>query len=99
MSPGPQRLSRLVTHGTRRSLQADLSLHHFLQRAKVVAFYRAILRATGRIAHAPTRAETRKLARDEFERHRHVKDLSHIRFLMSTGKTEWERVERNIGGM
>ncbi|XP_044719961.1 complex 1 protein (LYR family) domain-containing protein [Hirsutella rhossiliensis] len=103
MTPGRLRLSRILARGhattTRRRLQGALSLDHFLQRTRVIAFYRAILRGTTRIAHAPTKAETRKLVRDEFERHRHVKDLSHIRYLLSTGKTQWESMERYIGGM
>ncbi|KOS19589.1 LYR motif-containing protein 2 [Escovopsis weberi] len=76
-----------------------LSLDHFLQRARVLALYRTILRSTGHIKDPALKAETRKYARDEFERHRNVKDLSHIRYLLSTGKTEWDSMERYVTGL
>ncbi|CEJ88956.1 hypothetical protein VHEMI04940 [[Torrubiella] hemipterigena] len=82
-----------------KRLEGALSLDHFLQRTKVVSFYRTILRGTRRIADPVTRAESRRYARDEFERHRQVTDISHIRYLLSTGKTEWESMERYIDGM
>ncbi|KAG6008764.1 hypothetical protein E4U21_003962 [Claviceps maximensis] len=84
---------------TRRKLDGVLSLDHFLQRSRVLAFYRTILRGTRTIRDAQTRTETRRFARDEFERRRHVTDINHIRYLLSTGKTEWESMERYIGGM
>ncbi|KXX79687.1 LYR motif-containing protein 2 [Madurella mycetomatis] len=76
-----------------------MSLEHFIQRARVLSFYRTILRSTRQITDPVTRAETRKFARDEFERHRGVTDLGHIRYLLSTGKTEWESMERYINGL
>ncbi|KAJ4291452.1 hypothetical protein N0V88_006047 [Collariella sp. IMI 366227] len=76
-----------------------LSLDQFIQRGRVLSFYRHILRSTRQIADPKTRAETRKFARDEFERHRGVTDLGHIRYLLSTGKTEWEAMERYIHGL
>ncbi|KAK7999349.1 hypothetical protein PG990_011949, partial [Apiospora arundinis] len=88
-----------ATEAPRSRLGATLSLDHFLQRTKVLALYRTILRGTGHIKDATTKAETRSFARAEFERHRGVTDLSHIRYLLSTGKTEWETMERYIGGM
>ncbi|KAI1492717.1 hypothetical protein F5X96DRAFT_345564 [Biscogniauxia mediterranea] len=80
-------------------LGATLSLEHFVQRSRALSLYRAILRGTRRIGDAATRAEARGFARAEFERHRRVTDLAHIRYLLSTGKTEWETMERYIGGM
>ncbi|KAK8075715.1 hypothetical protein PG997_010378 [Apiospora hydei] len=85
--------------GSGGRLGATLSLEHFLQRSKVLALYRTILRGTGHIKDVTTRNETRNFARAEFERHRGVADLGHIRYLLSTGKTEWEAMERYIGGM
>ncbi|KAM5355447.1 hypothetical protein ACJ41O_002093 [Fusarium nematophilum] len=80
-------------------LKQTLSLDQFIQRARVLSLYRTILRGTKRIADPVTRAESRKYARDEFERHRNVTDVSHIRYLLSTGKTEWDGMERYIDGM
>ncbi|RYO76225.1 hypothetical protein DL766_002948 [Monosporascus sp. MC13-8B] len=74
-----------------------LSLDHFLLRSRALSLYRTIIRGTRRIGDPATREETRRYARAEFERHRHVTDLGHIRYLLSTGKTEWEAMERYIG--
>ncbi|KAI1375478.1 hypothetical protein F4677DRAFT_422948 [Hypoxylon crocopeplum] len=76
-----------------------LSLDHFLLRSRALSLYRSVIRGTRRISDPTTRAETRHFARAEFERHRSVTDLGHIRYLLSTGKTEWESMERHIGGM
>lgn len=35
-------------------------------------------------------------AREEFDRHRGVTDDSKIRYLVSTGKTEFDRMERYV---
>ena len=47
----------------------------FLQRQRALSLYRTILRGTKNISDPATKAETRKFARDEFERHRNVTDL------------------------
>ncbi|KAF5721074.1 LYR motif-containing protein [Fusarium mundagurra] len=77
-------------------LKPTLTLDQFIQRGRVLAFYRTILRGTKKIADPRTRAESRKYARDEFERRRNVTDASHVRYLLSIGKTEWEGMERYI---
>ncbi|KAI0532886.1 complex 1 LYR protein [Xylaria digitata] len=90
----------LRSYATRTSrLRPTLSLEQFLQRARVLALYRTVLRGTRHIADPATRSETRSFARAEFERHRGVTDAGHIRYLLSTGKTEWESMERYIGGL
>ncbi|QUC17934.1 uncharacterized protein UV8b_02175 [Ustilaginoidea virens] len=86
-------------YATHRRLDRALSLDHFLQRCRVLSLYRTILRGTRHIRDAQTKAEARRFARDEFERYRLVTDLSHTRYLLSTGKTAWESMERYIGGM
>ncbi|KAJ4004411.1 hypothetical protein NW752_004112 [Fusarium irregulare] len=84
-------------------LKPTLSLDQFIQRGRVLAFYRTILRGTKKIADPNTRAESRRYARDEFERRRNVNDSlsvkAHVRYLLSVGKTEWEGMERYIDGM
>ncbi|KXJ89582.1 hypothetical protein Micbo1qcDRAFT_13267 [Microdochium bolleyi] len=80
-------------------LGKTLSLEHFVQRARTLAFYRTICRGCGRIQNATARRETLGFARAEFERHRGVSDLAHIRYLLSTGKTEWDGMQRYIGSM
>ncbi|KAL8927922.1 MAG: hypothetical protein Q9172_001148 [Xanthocarpia lactea] len=73
------------------------TLAQFLLRNRVIALYRAIIRATNRIPpSSSTRAEMKKFAREEFERHRAVTDDSKIRYLVSTGKTDFERMERYV---
>ncbi|KAI0879808.1 uncharacterized protein GGS22DRAFT_176775 [Annulohypoxylon maeteangense] len=84
---------------TKGRLGTALSLDHFLLRSRVLSLYRSVIRGTGRISDPTTRAETRNFARAEFERHRNVTDVGHIRYLLSTGKTEWESMERYIDGM
>ncbi|CAI6081033.1 unnamed protein product [Clonostachys chloroleuca] len=88
-----------ATRRTSKRLDGALSLENFLQRSRTLAFYRTILRGIKRIQDPTTKAESKKYARDEFERHRNVTDLSHIRYLLSTGKTEWETMERYIDHM
>lgn len=51
------------------------SFVQFLQRSRTLAFYRTILRGIKRIQDPTTKAESKKYARDEFERHRNVTDL------------------------
>ncbi|QPG96057.1 hypothetical protein C2857_003011 [Epichloe festucae Fl1] len=86
-------------YATRRKIERALSLDHFLQRSRVLSFYRTILRGTKPIRDAQTRSETRRFARDEFEKRRDVTDMNHIQYLLSTGKTEWESMERYVEGM
>ncbi|KAI0121242.1 hypothetical protein BJ170DRAFT_645588 [Xylariales sp. AK1849] len=88
-----------ATESSRTQLGATLSLDHFLQRSRALSLYRTVLRGTKRIGDSKTRTETRDFARSEFERHRGVTDLGHIRYLLSTGKTEWENMERYIDGL
>jgi hypothetical protein len=73
--------TRLLTfsrgYATRSSgsrLKPTLSLDQFIQRGRVLAFYRTILRGTKKIGNPETRAESRRYARDEFERRRNVTD-------------------------
>ena len=73
------------------------TLAQFLLRSRVLALYRSIVRATNRIPpSSSTRAEMKKFAREEFDRHRGVADASKIRYLLSTGKTEFERMQRYV---
>ena len=60
---------------SRLGSKTALSLEHFLQRSRALALYRTIVRGTRQISDPTTRAETRRFAREEFERHRAVTDL------------------------
>ncbi|KAM0335514.1 hypothetical protein ACHAQA_000562 [Verticillium albo-atrum] len=80
-------------------LKKTLSLDHFLQRGRVLSLYRTILRGTAHIADPSTKAESRRYARGEFERHRDVTDIGHIRYLLSTGKVEWDSMGRYVEGL
>ncbi|KAL3465521.1 complex 1 protein-domain-containing protein [Aspergillus heterothallicus] len=73
-----------------------ISLDHFIQRQRVIALWREIVRALNKIPNSPTRNELRDYARQEFERHRDVTDLQHIRYLISTGKSEFDMMRRYI---
>ncbi|CAD6447823.1 a1de1d1a-e25f-40ed-9d2b-0d07fe3d7323 [Sclerotinia trifoliorum] len=80
-------------------LGPTVSLDHFLQRSKALSLYRRILRDCRRIPDVKSRDEMRRFVRDDFERHRNVTDLSQIKYLIGTGKTQWEGMERYITGI
>jgi len=40
-----------------------------------------------------------RFARDEFERNKGIRDVTQIRYLISTGKTQWESMDRYINGL
>ncbi|RMD44276.1 hypothetical protein DV735_g764, partial [Chaetothyriales sp. CBS 134920] len=73
-----------------------LSLEHFIQRQRVLSLWRTIVRS---IYKTPKdrRPELLAYAKGEFARHKHVTDLTQIRYLISTGKTEFDQVERYMG--
>ena len=76
-----------------------LTLNHFLQRQRVLSLYRRIVRSTNHIPSPSTKIELKELARAEFERNRAVRDLGQIRYLVGTGKTEFEKMERYAMGL
>ncbi|KAL9011968.1 MAG: hypothetical protein Q9173_003241 [Seirophora scorigena] len=87
---------RSSSTGARRPRQFP-TLAQFLLRTRVIALYRAIVRSTNRIpSSSSTRSEMKQFAREEFERHRTVTDESKIRYLLSTGKTEFGAMERYV---
>ena len=91
--------SAKLTSTTSRKLKSQtppLSLESFIQRQRVLSLYRTILRSIFEIPKSPNRSETIGYARVEFERNRHVEDVTQIRYLISTGKTEFEKMERYI---
>ena len=75
-----------------------LSLDHFLIRQRVLALYRDILRACYKIP-PPAREEMKLYAREEFEQRKDVEDLRKIRYLLSTGKAEFDKLRGQIGGI
>ncbi|KAH8816405.1 hypothetical protein F5884DRAFT_221018 [Xylogone sp. PMI_703] len=96
------RANRAYSSGPREKpsrLRNTISLDHFIQRGRALALWRTIVRDCRRISDENTRKETLQFARDEFERNRNVTDISHIRYLISTGKTQWDTMERYIDGL
>ncbi|OJI81355.1 hypothetical protein ABZX51_010445 [Aspergillus tubingensis] len=73
-----------------------VSLDHFIQRQRVISLWREIVRALNKIPSSSTKDELHKYARGEFERNRNVTDLQHIRYLISTGKSEFDMMRRYI---
>jgi len=80
-------------------LDSTISLDHFLQRGRALSLWRTIVRGSRRIADPNSREEILRFARDEFKRNKEVKDITQIRYLISTGKTQWESMERYIEGL
>ena len=78
--------------------KAPLSLDHFLIRQRVLALYRNIIRACYKIL-SPTREEMKLYAREEFERRKDIEDLRKIRYLLSTGKADFDKLRGQIGGV
>jgi hypothetical protein len=85
----PSRLSQIN--------KPPLSLDHFLLRQRVLALYRTIIRTCHKLP-SPTREELRHYAREEFEQRREVTELRQVRYLLSTGKAEYERMRGQVGG-
>jgi Complex 1 protein (LYR family) len=71
------------------------SLEHFIQRQKVLALWRTVLRDIFKIPK-DKRAEPLAYAKGEFVRNKHITDITQIRYLISTGKTEFETMQRYI---
>ena len=79
----------------RRAGKPTLGLENFLQRQRVISLWRSVVRALHKIPKAH-RDEPMQYARNEFERHKKVTDLTQIRYLISTGKTEFDSMQRYI---
>jgi hypothetical protein len=84
-------VSRLRARG-----KSPLGLENFIQRQKVLALWRDIVRSINHIPDASTRSDMRRFARDEFQQHRNVSDLGHIRYLLSTGKTQFQTMKGSL---
>lgn len=94
-------LQATISHAANRpsrthKSKATLSLEHFLVRQRVLSLWREVARALYKIPPSSTRTELRAYARGEFERNRNVQDVAQIRYLISTGKTEFETMERYV---
>ncbi|KAJ5156695.1 hypothetical protein N7492_009498 [Penicillium capsulatum] len=96
MRPSSPLLAALSRSRPSRLKKPAVSLDHFIQRQRVLAFWREIVRALNKIPPSSTRDELHTYARQEFERHRNLTDLQHIRYLLSTGKAEFETMRRYI---
>ncbi|KAF2402939.1 hypothetical protein EJ06DRAFT_315063 [Trichodelitschia bisporula] len=96
-------LRTLASKARKHRLPPDgpiLGLDHFLQRARVLAFWRSIVREVNKIPSPAARQEMRQYARGEFERHRHITDIDHIRYLLSERRnlTQCAAILRNSVG-
>ncbi|KAJ5860882.1 Complex 1 LYR protein [Penicillium soppii] len=96
MRPSPHFLAAVARSRPSKLKKPSISLDHFIQRQRVLSFWREITRALIKIPPSSTRTELHHYARTEFERHRELTDLQHIRYLLSTGKSEFEMMRRYI---
>jgi len=83
--------SRLRARG-----KAPVGLDHFIQRQRVLALWKEIVRSTSNIPDEGTRRDMRRFARSEFEQHKQVTDLGHIRYLISYGKAQFDTVKGTL---
>ncbi|KAJ5964379.1 uncharacterized protein N7479_004255 [Penicillium vulpinum] len=103
MRPSPQFLAAVSRSQPSKLKKPSISLDHFIQRQRVLSLWREIVRAlistyaypNSRTMHgwpevppSSTRTELHRYARDEFERHRNVTDV--------TGKAEFDTMRRYI---
>ncbi|KAJ5788290.1 Complex 1 LYR protein [Penicillium paradoxum] len=96
MRPSPHFLAAVARSQPSKLKKPAIGLDHFIQRQRVLSLWREIVRALIKIPPSSTRTELHRYARDEFERQRGVSDLQHIRYLLSTGKAEFETMRRYI---
>ncbi|KAK1821533.1 hypothetical protein LTR12_004094 [Friedmanniomyces endolithicus] len=85
-----------ATISTTKGKGPFLTLEHFVQRGRALALWRNIVRAMQKVPPSATREEMRTFARGEFERNKFVYDLGHIRYLISTGKTQFDSMRRYV---
>ncbi|KAK6527095.1 hypothetical protein TWF281_010287 [Arthrobotrys megalospora] len=76
---------------------AKLGLDRFIQRSRVLALWREILRTVRHIEDPSTREEMRSWARHEFKRNKGVQEMTQIRYLISQGRHEMETISQSIG--
>ncbi|CAI7639865.1 unnamed protein product [Penicillium discolor] len=88
MRPSPRFLAAISRSQPSKLKKPSISLDHFIQRQRVLSLWREIVRALIKVPPSSTRTELHKYARDEFERHREVSDV--------TGKSEFETMRRYI---
>lgn len=96
-SNSPQAIRRPRT----RTLQSaePLSLERFLLRSRVLKLYRTILRAIYQIPNKDARKDPVSHAKGEFARNRNIQESEQIRYLVSTGKAEWDGMRRYVEEM
>ncbi|CAG7935062.1 unnamed protein product [Penicillium nalgiovense] len=88
MRPSHRFLAAISRSQPSKLKKPSISLDHFIQRQRVLSLWREIMRALIKVPPSSTRTELHKYARDEFERHRSVSDI--------TGKAEFETMRRYI---
>lgn len=79
--------------------QPPLSLEHFLLRSRVLNLYRTIVRSIYSIPDRDARRDPIAHAKGEFARNRNVTEAEQIRYLVSTGKAEWDGMRRYVEEM
>jgi hypothetical protein len=79
-----------------KNRKPPLSLQAFIQRQRVLALYRDILRSLYRHMPNPQRHESIAYVREEFWRNRNVDDVDRVRYLVSVGKAEWDTARRGV---
>jgi hypothetical protein len=80
-------------------LKNTVSLEHFIQRTRVLSLYRNILRSLYRHMLPPQLHESVSHVKGEFMRNRNAREVERIRYLVSTGKAEWDGMRRGVEAM
>ncbi|KIW98692.1 uncharacterized protein Z519_00353 [Cladophialophora bantiana CBS 173.52] len=98
-NPSSKAIKSATLSSPRFQKSPPLSLDHFIQRQRVLALYRDILRSLYRHMSEPQRGESIAYAKGEFTRNKDVREIDRIRYLISTGKAEWDGVRRGVEEM
>ncbi|KAL6299017.1 complex 1 protein-domain-containing protein [Sparassis latifolia] len=68
------------------------TLKHFILRQRVLNLYRQAVRASRSIPDIQTRSETVRWIRGEFERNRHISDVTLIEDKLAAGRRELRQI-------
>lgn len=82
---------------SRRVVDHALSFTAFRLRMDAIHLYRRIWRLSKNTPTEQQRSEIRQFARQEFDGLRHIRDESHIRQLIVSGKTQADGLQKMIG--
>jgi len=80
--------ARMTSSSRRRTVDANLTLEHFLMPGKIFSLYRSFIRSTKGLGDLSTRREVVDWVRRDFEKFRHVQDLEEMKLLLARNQRQ-----------